>query len=840
MGVVYLVEDTKLERKVALKFLPQQFTVDDDAKARFQREAKAAAALTHPNIITVHEIGEHENQAYIAMEYVEGGSLKDLLVNQELTTNKVIEIASQLCQGLSEAHQAAIVHRDIKPDNILLDSKGRVKIADFGLSKLRNVTKLTRESSTLGTLSYMSPEQIQSADVDQRSDIFSLGVVLYEMITGQLPFRGDYEAAVSYSILNEDPEPLARYKAGVSEGLQRIVDKTLDKDKETRYQHIDDLLSDLKRELKSSSGIMPVVTEKKLKPKQLILIAALTILAILATFVILNLLQEKPAPRLTTKHKQITFTGKAFYPAVSPDGQFIAYVTDENKLMMQDLSNAQTIELLQASAIMHPVWSPDGSEILVSANISENEGFMALIIPRLGGKPRNFGPSGYNCWVFDGSWIAVAYQDIKQIHLINKNTMEKKNIALSGFQWLIGLDWSREADQFLLLTMDKQKYGLWTIRSDGSGLRKLIEEDNLLISACWSNKGDAIYFFCNKGRTYELVKLFLNEKTEPESANQTILLSGLQVGDYFNLTGDGKQLVYTRALDYSNLWLYEFKQQTGNKKPVMKQLTQDFSLKDEPNISPDGKWISYSTQNVFKIPIEGGEPIQLTFSDKGSFRPVWSPDGRTIAYFSYEGGEPKLWTMNADGTNPRKYNVSLIGDFGITWAPGKKILYQRPGNQNFHLLDPETEEETPLVQNDSVGYIFSPEYSPDGKKIAVSWNRLEYGPILDPLDSDRRGPFARGLWVISLTDSSQTRVSDLYMLLPVGWSPDGKSIYAIHYQNNILMKIPTNGGEPIPLINLSRQTAEADVSPDGKNIVVSLQETKSDIWIMENFDPEIK
>ena len=203
MGEVYLAQDTELDRKVALKFLPPQYTEDPEINARFKREAKAAAALNHPNIITIHEIGEHQGKAFIAMEYVEGQSLKDVVgahCSVPLRMNEIIDYASQICEGLNEAHQAGIVHRDLKPDNILLDVKGRVKIADFGLAKARGRTKLTEEGTTLGTLDYMSPEQLRGEDVDHRADIWSFGVVLYEMITNRTPFEGDYEAAVSYAI----------------------------------------------------------------------------------------------------------------------------------------------------------------------------------------------------------------------------------------------------------------------------------------------------------------------------------------------------------------------------------------------------------------------------------------------------------------------------------------------------------------------------------------------------------------------------------------------------------------------------------------------------------------
>ncbi len=246
MGEVYLAEDTELDRKVALKFLPLFYSKDPEVNARFKREAKATAALNHPNIITIFEIGEFEDRAYIAMEYVDGKSLKDKIADKELSFASIVDLVIQVCEGLQEAHKAGIVHRDIKPDNILLDSAGRAKILDFGLAQKRGATKLTKEASTLGTLNYMSPEQCQTGDVDQRTDIWSLGVVLYEMITGKTPFQGEYETAILYSIMNEEPEPLARYKSGVSMELERIVNKCLQKDPSSRYQHVDELLVDLK------------------------------------------------------------------------------------------------------------------------------------------------------------------------------------------------------------------------------------------------------------------------------------------------------------------------------------------------------------------------------------------------------------------------------------------------------------------------------------------------------------------------------------------------------------------------------------------------------------------
>jgi serine/threonine protein kinase/Tfp pilus assembly protein PilF len=247
MGEVFLAEDTKLDRRVALKFLPSQLASDEEFQARFTREAQAAAKLNHPNIITIYEVSEHDDRPYFAMEHVEGRSLREIIASEELSTDQAVDIMMQICQGLQAAHNAGIVHRDIKPSNILMDKDGRCRILDFGLAAIQTEEKLTKSGSSIGTVHYMSPEQVQGEKVDHRSDIFSLGVVLYEMITGRLPFRGDYDAAVVYSMINDTPEPLTRYKSDVSDELQRIIDKALEKDRETRYQHIDDLLADAKK-----------------------------------------------------------------------------------------------------------------------------------------------------------------------------------------------------------------------------------------------------------------------------------------------------------------------------------------------------------------------------------------------------------------------------------------------------------------------------------------------------------------------------------------------------------------------------------------------------------------
>ena len=291
MGVVYKAEDTTLDRVVALKFLSQNLTSDPTEKERFYHEAKAASALNHPNITTIHEIQAHDNQLFIAMEFVEGQTLKQLIERESLPTKRVLDIAVQVCEGLAAAHEKEIVHRDIKSENIMLTPRGQAKIMDFGLAKVKESTKLTKAGSTLGTAAYMSPEQARGEEVDHRSDIFSFGVVLYELLTGQLPFKGEHHAAIAYSIINEEPQPVVRYNNRVSAGLERIVFKALAKDKEERYQHADDLLADLRRERKSLEYVrtttlaQPIERQRPLRKKMLpLVLAGLAVVVLIAGY----------------------------------------------------------------------------------------------------------------------------------------------------------------------------------------------------------------------------------------------------------------------------------------------------------------------------------------------------------------------------------------------------------------------------------------------------------------------------------------------------------------------------------------------------------------------------
>lgn len=260
MGEVYLAEDSKLGRKVALKFLPAMYESDPDSRTRFVREARAAATINHPNTIIIHEVSEFENRPFIVMEYVEGQSLNTFVTNSQLSLEKILPIAIQMCDGLAKAHQQGIIHRDIKSANIIIDNDHRPKILDFGLAAVQGEAMLTKAGTTFGTVAYMSPEQAQGIEIDHRSDLFSLGVVLYEFIAGRTPFKKNNDAATLHAIVNEVPDPLARYKSDVSPELQRIVTKCLAKNVTERYQSAADLSADLRLVEKSLASAQYVST----------------------------------------------------------------------------------------------------------------------------------------------------------------------------------------------------------------------------------------------------------------------------------------------------------------------------------------------------------------------------------------------------------------------------------------------------------------------------------------------------------------------------------------------------------------------------------------------------
>ena len=350
MGEVYLAEDTKLNRKVALKFLPPHLCQDEDCRARFKREAQAAAGIDHPNIAGIYEVGEYNGRPFYSMQVVEGQSLREVVAGKDLPVERIIEIAIQVCEGLQAAHDKGIIHRDIKPSNILIDSHGRVRIVDFGLAAIRGSEHLTKTGSTLGTIGYMSPEQIEGKDIDQRSDLFSLGVVLYEMIASRPPFEGDTEAATLKSILNDTPEPLARYKKDVPDELQRTVSKLLEKDVEMRYPNAAGIISDLKR-LKRESELSTISSPETISKKSYSKIVIPTVVIITA----LAILILKPWKfEISPRQEAIAQENKLavmYFDNLTDASDSLKFGEITTNLLITDLSESEYVQVVSSQRL---------------------------------------------------------------------------------------------------------------------------------------------------------------------------------------------------------------------------------------------------------------------------------------------------------------------------------------------------------------------------------------------------------------------------------------------------------------------------------------------------------
>jgi len=384
MGEVYLAEDTELNRKVALKFLPPHLCQDADCRARFKREAQAAAKLDHPNIVAVHEVGDFQGRPFFSMQHVEGQSLKEVIAGKTLSLERIIEIGIQVCEGLQAAHEKGITHRDIKPSNILIDSYGRARIVDFGLASVMGSDHLTKTGSTLGTIGYMSPEQVRGENVDHRTDLFSFGVVLYEMITGHAPFKTDSEAATLHAITDTRPELLARYRREIPADLQTIIDKALEKDVATRYQHADDMSTDLKRLTSRTQA-----HQAAKRSGRRVAWSSILIVVVIAGVLVFKpwLIVIKPADEAKAATKRVVvvpFKNQTGDPSLDPLGKMVADWTTQS-LMQTGLAEVvppEVVSTFDANKGFKSVVEATGAAMIVTGSyykIGDSIQFQALV-----------------------------------------------------------------------------------------------------------------------------------------------------------------------------------------------------------------------------------------------------------------------------------------------------------------------------------------------------------------------------------------------------------------------------------------------------------------------------
>ena len=859
MGVVWKARDEVLNRLVAIKLLAADASRDASRRNMFLEEARLASSVSHAHIVQVYEFGRADGLDFIVMEHVDGRPLSRIMRGQPLPPRQVADYGRQVALALARAHRQGLLHRDLKPGNILLTPDGEVKVVDFGLAILFERRDMTfdvqatglseattqvplrpEERRIAGTLPYMSPEQVRGERLDSRSDIFSFGVVLYEMTTGSLPFRGATVAMVAAEIQKAQPTPVHEIIAQVPFELDRTIQKALAGRPSERYQTMDDMAVDLNRlsrdlESGSSPAYAQVARRPSLRLHRGLWIAAGILAAALLVTVMIFRPHERRAAMRAPVHRQLTFTGEARNAEISTDGQFVAYVQSRQEggvgLMVQDLAGGQPLEILQAKRIQDfqgPRWSPGGGELLVCSD----EGL--LRVPRLGGAPRQVirGSCPFVSWSPDGKRVAAAAIIPRPIQLVDVETEQVTPLPLQKeFTFLHGIDWSPEGHLIAFYTVDEQGQStIWTIPSAGGAQEKILAETAGIEAMRWSGDGRSLYYLLPGANTPELRRIGVDGKTGRAVSGAATVLTGLPISS-ISFSRTGNKLAYTRATIERNLWLVTPAKSGRAGNVETKRLTSGTFDDQWAVVSPDGRAVAFVRNgDIYVLAVAGGPARQMTFTQGSEWSPAWSPDGRWIAFGSNEGGIARVWRVAAEGGKPRVFDKTRLSR-QLVWAPGARILYQRPGNRTFHLLDPETEKETPLV-DESLGNIFSPMYSADGSRVVAKWLR-------PPPEGGKPGSM---YWVIPLSGSAGVFLGP-DAPVPLGWSADGAWLYTSDATSGRarFLRMPAGGGKGEAIFEWPfGDEVPGDCSPFSSDArwLCTVISTRSDVWLVEHVDPD--
>jgi eukaryotic-like serine/threonine-protein kinase len=889
MGEVYLADDTLLKRPAAIKVLAVDYTQNEERLQRFEREASTASSLNHPNIITIYEIGSEAGCHFIATEYVEGESLRQHSLLAEMDLRDVVDIAIQIASALAAAHEAGIVHRDIKPENVMVRRDGYIKVLDFGLAKLALEVETSRantEASTqvflktepgrvMGTINYMSPEQARGQAVDARTDIFSLGVVLYEMVAGQRPFSGDTKSDVLAAVLMVEPQPLADKCPQVPAEFNRIVNKALKKNREERYQSTKELLLDLKslrheleiaakagqgilrvpaiqRRLTTTDGLAPASTarqaeggptiselfinEVKAHPRRatvtLSIIFILLAVGGIGLYRLIKLTQQ-PESFQSMRMTKVTSAGNVLdeQVAISPDGKYVVYASQEagqQSLWIRQVATSSDVQLVgpRAAGYHGLRFSPDGNYVYYV--VVEKQGIGVLYqIPSLGGSPRKLieDADGPVTLPPDGSRIAFV-RDNRLLMVANSDGTSARTLATAS----TGTAYERPAWSPDGQTIVCSRYS----SSDNSRLLVQISvkdgRENLVASPGWLSLPGISWLQDGSGllvtaRDFETKLLQVWLVTYPEGKLRRIT-NDLSSYIGISLTQDGKTLASVQSERLSNIWTMP----AGNV-AAARRLT--FGKDDGyAGMTTSGSRIVYDSRmsglwNLWIVNEDGTNNHQLTFNARDSRAPCVTSNGRHIVFVSNRSGKYELWKMDVDGGNPRQ----LTDSQGIAGLPncspdGKSVVYQVSEGSKATIWKVGIEGGAPvqLTTEDSG----RPVVSPDSKLFAC-----EYG--------EASGHAGSKLALVSIDGGPPAKILDLPSVVrsPVyRWLPDGRSLVYIDSVNRVynLWSQSLDSGPPKQLTDFSSdQIFRFDLTPDGKKIVLSRGREGSDVVLITNF-----
>jgi Tol biopolymer transport system component/tRNA A-37 threonylcarbamoyl transferase component Bud32 len=840
MAIVYLAHDLKHDRRVALKIMNPELTGTLGAD-RFLREIRVTARLEHPNILPVLDSGQSAGFLWYTMPYVEGESLRDRLRREpQLPLGEAVRLIGDVADALGYAHEQRLVHRDVKPENILL-SHGHARLADFGVARALEAaggTAFTGPRIALGTPQYMSPEQAAGEMAGLQSDVYSLACVLYETLAGQPPFTGTTSRAITARHAMDPVPSLRAVRPNVSPALEQVVLTALSKISADRFASgsdfkaaLDTVRHDVPFELDPAgptSGAQPrriLLTERP--RRRAVLVLLLSLLAVGGTYLALGPQPRpmSPAPA-GSRLRQLTFAGNVAQPEVSPDGKLLAYLEhgDPMRLLVKDLVGGSIIPLAVVGGSESTLrWTPDGSALLYSG-LDSARSDAKLLFPRLGGAPRSIQLSGgYIAFSPDGARLATWPQNIERpLYVTTLATGQTRTVDVPvEVGWRRDGAWSPDGRTIALLSNSQvgARWMLWLLDVETGAWREGVADTVLLSPPRWSPSGTALYFL--RGGE-ELCRLRVAMGDGPMAAPE-VLYPGVGASE-FSLSADGSRFVFARRQTHTNLWLGI--SAAGRLRFSMRQLTSGTAPKSPGRLSPDGSAVAFVQEDsegrdVFVLSVDGGTARRISSSGVATeVVPAWSPDGRFIAFVAKVHGRRSLRTIGINGQNERVYQRTDVTEY-IVWAPYTRVLYQRPGNRNFHWVDLVTQLEHPLIEDESVGWIFAPRPSSSGSRIAVMYNR-------------RPGP---GTHILSSNGKDAVRVGPP-MSWPLGWSADETSLY-IEDPDGRILRAPTRGGPANVAGRLPpHSSCMLEPVPPSLVLVCSVEESVGDAWMLENFDPE--